>query len=295
MSYFDSSDDVLLISEDIELHSDAVAAMKACLYAADKHAIVCGFEIENNKSLIETANKYLPEYSLTSQVNASCALIKRSVINSLGFIDEPIENLQEALEEYYKKINKFGFSTVVSYRAIFSYKEDKKPKESKINSNNLHPCVPLLKVLDKNYYPKKRILFDCAIMPSMHCGTSEYQKAMFEAFNRLYGAKYDIFLYVGKEAAEYHKLSEMYDNIIYPDEMREINETFHIGFAPNQLMHIEHQLLMSMSCLKIVQTMFDIMMIRIDEHIGIKDNADVEMGVDLWYIGEASEISTGEE
>jgi len=283
----DSADDILFLADDIIMHDDnAFAVMSSCLHAADKHAIVCGFEIENNKSLIETALKYLPEYSTVSEVNACCALIKRSVIDKLGYLDESFENLQEALLDYYRHINRFGFSSVVSYRALFSY-----DKKAKTDSNqdalqrpvfqDLHPCVSFLKVLDENYYPKKRILFDCAIMPSMYCGTSEYQKAIFESFYRLFKDKYEIYIYVGREAAEYHKLSETYDNIIYPDTINETTGAFHIGFAPNQLMHVEHQLLMSMRCLKIVHTMHDIMMVRINEHIGVGDRADVELGIRL--------------
>jgi len=279
----DSNDDVLLLCDYVELHGDIIDIMTSCLYAADKHAIVCGQDIDNNTGLIETAYKYLPEYSLTDKVNASCALIKRSVINNMGFLDESFEDLQEALSDFYHRINVFGFSAIVSFRVLFSYNEKLtgNKSEKELMRLNSHTGVSFLKVLDENYYPKKRILFDCAIMPAMHCGTSEYQKAIFEAFNRLFGNKYDIYLYVGREAAEFHGLFDKYDNVICPDTMKGDLETFHLGYAPNQLMHIEHQLLMSKSCVNIVQTMFDIMMIRIDEHIGAGDNAGIELGVRL--------------
>jgi len=199
--------------------------------------------------------------------------------------------------DYHCRINRYGFSSVISHHALFSYNSKKKSvyniKDKKLlnsryksrEDNNkwfaeheVHPCLRFIKLLDDEYYPRKRILFDCILMPAMHCGTSEYQKSVFEAFNRLYGDKYDIYLYVHREVDEYHKLSTKYDNIVYPDN---ISGVFHLGFAPNQLMHIEHQVKMNMHCLKNVQTMFDIMMVRIDEHNGIDVDDDVKFGIKL--------------
>jgi len=273
----DSSSDILLLSDSVVLHGNVFEELKSCLYAADKHVIVSGQEIENNESLIKTALACLPEYSVIDLAYSRCALIKRSAVNNLGLFDESKDNLQDAIEDYYHRMNIYGFSAVVSHRVLFSYKN----AENKVQTNfaEAHPSVGFLKVIDKNYYTKKRILFDCAIMPAMHCGTAEYQKFIFEAFNRLFGEKYDIFLYISIEAAEFHGLTDKYDNIIYPDTM-DGHEKFHIGYAPNQLMHFEHQKLMSKCCLKIVQTMHDIMMVRIDEH-GVGESADVELGIRL--------------
>ena len=115
-------------------------------------------------------------------------------------------------------------------------------------------------------------------MPAMHCGTSEYQLSVFDAFNRLYKDKYEIYLYVNHEADEYHNLSTKYDNVLHPET---ITGTFHLGYAPNQLVFYEPQPYMNRHCLKIVQTMFDIMMVRIDEHTKSDVNCFVELGIKL--------------
>jgi len=298
VSESDSASDILLLSECVEPHSDLYKIMRACLHAAEKHAIVYGQEIESRQSLINTAEKYLPKYSMTIQAVPCCTLIKRSVINMLGFLDESYTSLQYALMDYYCRINIYGFSAIASHKALFSCNDDSEKlieeadkelfesryphweeKEARVKQLGAHPCSEFLKVLDEDYYPKKRILFDCTIMPAMHCGTSEYQKSIFEAFNRLYGDKYDISLCVNRHVAEYHNLVGKYDNIIYPDELNSEIDKFHLGFAPNQLMHYEHQLTMNKYCLKNAQTMFDVMMVRIDEHIGIDDSGDVELGI----------------
>jgi glycosyltransferase involved in cell wall biosynthesis len=115
-------------------------------------------------------------------------------------------------------------------------------------------------------------------MPSYHCGTSEYQTSVFEAFCRLYIDKYEIILYTNREADEYHGLSEKYGNVLYPDTLC---GKFHLGYAPNQLMSFDAQLTMNAQCLKIVQTMFDIIMVRVDEHFDMDVNTEVEFGVKL--------------
>jgi len=131
-------------------------------------------------------------------------------------------------------------------------------------------------VLDNEYYPKKRILFDCVIMPAMHCGTSEYQLSIFDAFYRLFKDKYDICLYTNHEAEEYFDLCGKYDNIFFPETLE---GTFHLGFAPNQLMFFEPMRTMSKHCLKVVQTLYDIMMVRIDEHVADDVSNNVETGI----------------
>ncbi|MCL2424841.1 MAG: hypothetical protein FWD05_00735 [Oscillospiraceae bacterium] len=298
MSVSDTGSDILLLSDCVVPHSNLYEQMRICLYVAEKHAIVYGQEIESKESLIKTAERYLPEYSITIQAVPCCVLIKRSVINMLGLFDVSYSSLKYALMDYYCRINIYGFSAIASHRALFScdgkrvrlgHEIDEKlfiskhphwgEKEERIAQLGGHPCVEFLKVLDDEYYPKERILFDCIVMPAMHCGTSEYQKSVFEAFNRLYGDKYDIYLCVNRHVAEYHKLTDKYKNIIYPDEMVNEVDKFHLGFAPNQLMHYEHQRIMNKHCLKNVQTMFDVMMVRIDEHVGIDDSGDVELGI----------------
>jgi hypothetical protein len=305
----DKASDILLLSDCIELHGDVYAEMRDCLYAGEKHALVYGQEIEDRESLIETAKRYLPEYTVTVDANPCCVLIKRTVINMLGFFDAAYESLKYALMDYYCRLNKYGFSAVVAHKAMFSFNNegqkdeccreaaitheekvcaDKELFESKYENweknearyatYRASPFVNFLKQFDTDYYPKKRILFDCIIMPPIYCGTSEFQISAFESFYRQYKDKYDIFLYTSRYADEFHELSSKFDNILYPDT---IDGTFHLGFAPNQLMYYDPQAVMNKHCLKVVQTMFDIIMVRIDEHFGVDINADVELGIRL--------------
>jgi hypothetical protein len=304
VSEADKAADIMLLSEYIEPHGDISKSMSSCLYAADKHAIVYGQEIENNKSLIETAREYLPEYDLTVQGNACCVLIKRSVIKTFGFLDTSFKSLQYALMDFYCRVNKFGFSSVVSYHSLYSLKdgEDKgtgslsttslspdkalfelrydywEDKIKRLERHGVNPCAEFLKVLDNEYYPKKRILFDCVIMPAMHCGTSEYQLSVFDAFYRKYKDKYGIYLYTNREADEYFDLCGKYENIFYPETLEGV---FHLGFAPNQLMFFEPMRTLDKHCLKIVQTLYDIMMVRIDEHVVDDVSKNVEAGIYL--------------
>jgi hypothetical protein len=334
--------DVMLLSDCVQLHCNTYEHLASCLHAAEKHAIACGFEVENKKSLIETAKKYLPEYEISIHVSECCAIIKRDVIKTLGFLDASYSSLYYALLDYYCRINKFGFSAVTSYNTLYSckrgtdepspcsfvtdepspcsssrkrgtdepspcsfgtdepspcspvtdepspcssgtdallfysrfpYREEKERQEKQYSAN---PAVEFLALLDEGYYTKKRILFDCIIMPAMHCGTSEFQISVFDAFYKLFKDKYDVYLYVNVEADEYFGLSKKYENVLFPDT---ITGTFHLGYAPNQLMFFEPLVNMNRFSLKIVQTMYDIMMVRIDEHVLIDVSSNVETGI----------------
>ncbi|MDR2600772.1 MAG: glycosyltransferase [Oscillospiraceae bacterium] len=291
--------DLLLINEDVILHNEAVEKLKSTLDITEKHAIAVGQVIENKKSLIKTANEYLPRYSITIDVKADCILIKRSVIDKLGFLDETYESLNMALLDFYCRINVYGFSTVVAHHAMYSYKNEEICNETNENDTELflsryagywlkkekrfelygeNPCVRFLKLIDKDYYPKKRILFDCMAMPVKYCGTSEYLTTHFEAFTRLFCEKYEIFLYITREADEFFRFSEKYDNIYYPDTLE---GKFHLGYAPNQLMFYEHQVTLNKHCLKIVQSILDIIIVRVDEHVAVDGTGDIELGIKL--------------
>ena len=294
----DKLSDILLLSDNMDIHDGLYDELKSCLYAEEKHAISCGQEIENKQSLINTAKKYLPKFSITIFTAPYCALIKRTVINTLGFLDISYKSMQCAMMDYYCRINRCGFSAVVSHHTLFSVNDrcsfvlddtDKKLLETRypyrkeiecgFAEYRAHPGLHFLALLDDDYYPRKRILFDCITMPPYHCGTSEFQITVFDAFYRLFKDKYDLFLYTNYEADEYHELSNKFDNILYPDT---ISGTFHIGYAPNQLMFYDNQAAMNKCCLKIVQTMFDIIMTRrIDEFFGADMDKVVELGIRL--------------
>ncbi|MDR2591005.1 MAG: glycosyltransferase [Oscillospiraceae bacterium] len=294
--------DVLIVSDDIVLHESALDSLKSCLKTAEKHAISVGYEIENNKNLIKTAWKYLPEYTITINVNVDCVLIKRSVIDKLGFFDEAFTSLHWALLDFYCRINMYGFSALAVYHAMYSYKDDigdnNKFSNDETNADeelflsryehywnkkterfglyNKNPCVEFLKLIDEKYYPKKKILFDCIALTPQYNGTSEYLRSYYDAFYRLFSDKYDIYLYVTHEVDEFFEFSKKYINVLYPETL---DGEFHLGFSPNQLMFYEQQVTLNKHCLKIVQSILDIIALRIDEHVSVDGIGDIELGI----------------
>ncbi|MCL2819390.1 MAG: hypothetical protein FWD38_00940 [Oscillospiraceae bacterium] len=294
----DSGDDILFLPECVQVHDGFYDEMLSCLYAAEKHAIVCGQEVENRDSLVRTAKKYLPKYSITINANAHCVLIKRSVIDKLGLFNTSFNCLQAALTDYLLRINRFGYSMVTSHHALFSYNDKRNDETNEADKELLikkhyyweetkrqfdlygaNPALTFYKLLDEEYYPKKRILFDCSTMPPYHCGTSEYQLSVYEAFYKLYKEKYNIFLLANTEADEYHGLTRRFERILYPET---VTGVFHLGFAPNQLMFYENQVLLNKHCLRIVQTMFDIIMTRrFDDAFKTDMKKIVDLGIKL--------------
>lgn len=299
----DSSSDILLLSDQVDLHGDFnefIANMQDCLYVAEKHALVYAQEIENRESLIKTAKRYLPRYSVNIDEGAFCVLIKRDVLKLLGLFNTEYRSIEYALMDFYYSINQYGFSAITAHHSLYSFNDRKSKHENSADKEmftakfpyssnnevryaqyNTNQFIKFLRVMDEDYYQKKRILFDCRIMPASHCGTSEYQISLYNAFYSLFKDKYDIFMLVTHEADEYHRLSDKFENIIYPDT---VEGTFHLGLAPNQLMFFDSQLPMNNNCLKIVQTMYDIIIHRVDEHLSNENMVrakDVEFGIML--------------
>ena len=294
----DAKSDIMLLSDQIDLHGDFdkfIENMQNCLYVTEKHAIVYGQEIENRDSLLKTAKKYLPRYSVNIDDGAFCVLIKRNVLDLLGLFDTEYKSIGYALRDFYYSINQYGYSSVTAHQSLYSFNDNKNDykcavdKEMLISkfpyvdtnefryTQNQNPLIKFLRLFDEDYYQKKRILFDCRIMPTHHCGTSEYQISLYNAFYSLYKDKYDVFLLVTRHADEFHKLSDRLENVIYPDTLK---GEFHIGFAPNQLNFLEGQAPLVMHCYKIVQTVYDIIMLRVDEFFS-KDSLEVGRANDV--------------
>jgi len=277
-----ATSDVLFITDKVTLHPGLLENMRQCLGITEKHAIVCGQELALN--LTETAEKYLPLYSRIIKPTADCVLIKGNIIDNLGFLDTSYESLQYALMDFYMRINTFGYTAVVAHHAMYSLKEsgetprasgkDKKLFNSKhtyykhlenhYNRGEVHPCIKFLPLLYDTPGQKKKILFDCMIMPAFYNGTSEYQISMYSAFCRLFGDKYDIYMYVNHEADIFHELKKRFKNILFPDTIGDM--VFHLGFVPNQLYFVESQIEINKRCLKVVQTVHDIIVLRCMDH-----------------------------
>jgi len=278
----DATSDVLLITDQLNLYPGFLDSMIGCLDETEKHAIVCGQEVTAN--LARTAGDFLPRFSRIIRPTAKCALIKGNIISNLGFLDTKYESLQYALMDFYMRINTFGYTAISAHHAMYTLKEtsektrslgsDKKlfnnnypyykNLENHYKSGEVHPCLKFLELLDDTEGKKKRILFDCMIMPAFYNGTSEYQISMYSAFCRLFGDKYDIYMYVNHEADVFHKLSKQFDNVLFPDTIGDM--VFHLGFVPNQLYFIESQIEINKRCLRVVQTVHDIIVLRCIDH-----------------------------
>lgn len=256
------------ISDKIKTHDGFIENMESCLEAAEKHGIAFGQPIENNAGQILTAKKYLPEYTVTESINTDSVMIKSSVVDVFGI---PEDMTQSCLEEYCRKINKFGYSGVIAHHALYSITD-----KNNSTLNSYHTIIPFLPVLDDGYYPKKRILFECMNLPNIHCGTTEVMLYSFEAFCRLFGNKYDIYMLTNKEASEHHNLEEKYTNILYPDT---IEGTFHLGYVPTQMLRYEPQLLLNRHCMKIAGQILDIIMLRSYKYQPFPSRLNIDMGV----------------
>jgi len=270
--------DFLFLTDSITyLHEKFFENMFDVLNAAEKHAIVCGRAVDNSHVSIETIKKYLPSYSNLLRPKSDCMLVKKGLFGNFGFLNDSYDKFFDAFTDFYMRINNFGFSVVVAnyafYKSEHSVMDSENEtrlkqvfhigKESLYDKYEAAACEIFLDLIVGEAHKKKKVLFCFANVLAHHTGTSEFSLSLYESFYKLYKDKYDIHVFISREADLYHKVSDKYDNIIYPDT---ISGTFDLCFVTSQLQFIEQQLMLNRHCLKIVQTMFDIIMLRCNEH-----------------------------
>lgn len=278
---------LFLLDTDVKISTSSILEMINVLNEFEKHSLVMPRYFDN-ESLIEASLKYMPRYTNTCNVNSGCVLLRMKEIKNLGFFDENFISIDVALNDYYNKINRFGFSSVIANHAFAKNEHNpviiqqdldnlllRYPYVNTIVShyqkNRISAIENFLPILAHKYYPKKKVLFDYITMPPFYNGTSEYQLSLLESFYELYKEKYDIYIYINHEADEFNKVSQKYSNVLYPET---INGIFHLGFSATQPFYLDQHFFMNKHCLKIVYCMLDSIILRCNEHQAQKLDVD---------------------
>ncbi|MCL1925807.1 MAG: glycosyltransferase [Syntrophorhabdaceae bacterium] len=281
-----TENDVLVVSQDLRPESISFYdEMSSCLYVCEKHAVVCARN-EASGPLNDAAKKYLPSFHVTSDVDAGCVLIKRKIIDNLGFLLRKSANLKYSLMDFCYTINGYGYSAVISNHATVSYPREPQNKdeeevflstfpgrenvEHSKDIFNIHPCLWFLDLLAENYYPVPKILFDFSAMPKIYCGTSESMLSFFNAFYKLYRKHYNIYVLIRPDVDKSLGLSKKYPDAHF---LETIKETFHLGIAINQPWYMNQNIIFNKHCLKVVFWMLDIIMARCEYIVPVKERA----------------------
>jgi len=282
-----TENDVFIMDESILFSLPDCASffqeMRDVLYYTEKHAFVSpriGYA-DDPDYLLTQLKKFL-RYSILAEPDIRCVLIKKRVIDLLLNFSASYKSFTYSLLDFVQRANCFGFNVARSNHIFLSYTEnqfentvdicdDKKlflkryPYYTRIQKKFYstyvrHPIDNFFELFSRRNV-KKKILLNYLIMPCMFCGTSEYQLSFAEAFYRLFHDKYDIYIYTNRPADKYHRLSEKYPNVLFPDT---ISGVFDLGFCAHQPFGMDDHIFLNQRCLKSVYSMLDIIMLRCD-------------------------------
>lgn len=311
-----TNNDILLLNSDTKVTEGFLEEMIKILYQAEKHGVVCPrsnnatilsvpvkknfddmLSPEESHRIFECIKNRLPEKQVIPTAVGFAMLIKRSLLQTYGVLDEAYGHGYNEENDFCMRINQYGYNVVMANRAYVYHFESKsfgsrKEELELINrglllkryphypnivnwyfNKEMNPVDYFADMLVENVYKKKRILYSLYELPSAFNGTAEYGLSLLNAFLELYGNKYDIHILTSVDADKFFKISEKYKNVCHPHD---IQGTFHIAFIPSQIFNIEHMFLINRTCLKYIFCMQDIISIR-SSYLAVKDIERVDV------------------
>ena len=226
----------------------------------------------------------LPRYTVIPTGVGFAFLTRRELVDRYGLFDEAYSPGYNEENDYCARINQYGFNAVMANRAfVYHYESKSFGNTRKAELEEKHREIftkryPYYDMLIDRYfyqritpleyyadliadgiYDKPRVLISLYEVPSAFNGTAQYGLSVTEAFYQKYHDKYDIHILINKEADEFHKVTGKYPHVWYPHT---IQGTFHIAFAPSQIIHLEHLFILNRVALKYAFAMQDIISIR---------------------------------
>jgi len=298
-----TDNEILLLNSDTVITADFLEELIEVLYLNEKHGIACPrsnnasvltipFNYQGDRSLVteksydcyKKIKELLPKYSVIPTAVGFCMLVRRSLISNYGLFDEVYSPGYDEENDFSMRINRYGYSVVVSnYAYVFHWETKSFSQEQKIRLNKqnegmllkrypyyrevvskyidyqMNPIEYFAEFIDDSFYEKKKILFSLLDLQAVCNGTSEYALNLLKEFVKNFSHKYDIDILTNPQADEYHKLSKTYPNIYYQSS---ITKHYHLAVLPSQFFDLNHLLLLNRLSLKIIFSMLDIIAVR---------------------------------
>lgn len=275
--------DVLIICENQLEGFDGFDKMLRALYSCEKHGAVVSINEGTRgmggltKEQYERASQYLGEYRVIPYIESVPVLIKAELFERFGLLDENFQSIEVALMDFSLRYNQYGWSTVrancLSTNGIFEIE----PRADDLD--RLEKKYPYIHEIEDIYYRraekaaehfavalaqdenrKPSLLFSLYEVPPSYNGTTNYALKLLAAFYNSYHEKYEISILVKNNTDEFHRLSDCYPYVYYPETVK--GHTFHLGFVASQILSAEHMDIINQCCLKYCICMLDIISLR---------------------------------
>lgn len=275
--------DVLIICEDQLKEFNCFSKMLKVLYSCEKHGAVVPFNIYSQgicqltKERYEKVSKYLGDYKVIPYIESVPVLIKAELFERFGQLDENFQSIEVSLKDFSLRCNQYGWSTVRancwSVNGICTVESTAGDKDI------IQRRYPYVHEIEKIYYGraekaaehfadvlvqetnhKPSLLFSLYEVPPSYNGTANYALKLLAAFWDDFHEKYEISILVKESTDEFHKLSEKYPRVYYPETVRKHN--FRLCFVSSQILCTEHMDIINRCCLKYSICMLDIISLR---------------------------------
>lgn len=297
----ESEGDLFIVRDGIQLSQTQMDEMRQCLTAAEMHGFVSprindgsllslpydlpvttNLPQEKLDSLLQTAKGFLTRFHRVPQPSPSCVLVRRSVIQKLGFWETNYRTVSAALLAYYCEACLYGFNAVAAnyvfvsgpvthpFNDAIENVEDYLVHSSFLQlqrrtkqylAADMSAGERFLSALDPLFYDKPRILLDYTTLAIGFDGTTEVQLSFLKYMWENYSDKYEICVLTRPAADDFHHLRKQYRHVYYPDT---IQGNFHIAYLATPPFYPEQFEFLNNHCLKVVFTMLDMISSRCD-------------------------------
>ena len=301
-----TDNDILLLNSDTIATEGFLEEMLEVLYVSDHHGVVtprsnnatlatvplrpidpiARGDLAYSKRVYDAVKDHLPRYAVVPVGVGFCLLVKRRLIRNFGLLDEAFGHGYNEENEFCLRINKYGYSSVLSNRAFVYHLESRSfsaEQKDVLNRRNelillqRHGYYPMMvkRYLDEYIDPvdhfadviagitkKVKILINLFHFPSLMIGTTRNGISLLEYLRTLDLEKQGVEVAVlcKVDAASYHKLHRFGFRLVHPQTIGD--EVFHMSFCPIQFFHPENLIITNRHALRSAFALLDVISLR---------------------------------
>ncbi len=297
-----TENDILLLNSDTIVTEGFLEEMLACLYESERHAAcsprsdnatLCSiplhrsrpFTARESETCWQQLKEYLPRYTLVPTGVGFCLLLRRDLIRRFGLFDEAYGLGYHEENDWCRRVNRMGFSTILSNRAFVFHKGTAsfgsavKKELSERNAHLLHERFPEYERLVQEYADRllpaaehfgevigksetrPQVLIDLSHLSAAYNGTSEYVQYLLPRLIARHKDTWDLFVLVTKHGDEFFSFSSRFERVLHTEHLPP-GKRFDLAFTPHQIFSLDHVLLLNRLAVKTVINVHDVIALR---------------------------------
>lgn len=301
-----TDNDILLLNSDTIVTEGFLEEMLEVLHLIDRHGVVTPRsnnatlatvplrpidamrreDLAYSKQVYDAVRDHLPRFTVVPVGVGFCFLVKRRLIKNFGLLDEVFGLGYNEENDFCLRINKYGYSSVLSNRAFVyhlgnrSFSVEQKEALNRRNESILFQRHGYYSMMVKRYFDeyvdpvdhfadviagvnkKLRVLINLFHFPLLMAGATRNGISLLQYLQTadLEKQNIEITILCQVDAAAYHSLGSFGFRLVHPHTIGD--EVFHISFCPMQFFHPENLLIINRHALRSAFAMLDIISLR---------------------------------